>query len=604
MNRNIRFFHYIHKVENWLVVAGLFFMALLPITETISRIVGTVGITGSTDYVRHLTLWIGFMGAMLAAREGKHLSLHGCIDVLPHNGSKRIIRIITTSITVAVSGLLAFAGLNFVLSEFASSTQIAGWMPQWIAIIIMPVSLAFISLRFLLRSSEHWTGRVATAAISILLIIIVYVLSSHDINCILIPGIILLIIAAIAGIPIFTVIGGVALLLFYSDGISIAAIPVEAYRIVASPVLSTVPLFTLAGYILAEGGASRRFVRLFRALLGWMPGGVAVTTVCVCTFFTTFTGASGVTILALGGILLPVLLENGFKKQFSIGLLTATGSLGLLFPPCLPVIFYGVVSHIAIDKLFLAGIVPGMLLLASICLYGVKHSLKSSVKSEPFRWEEAWSALWESKWEVLLPIVVLIGIFGGYTTLVEASAITTIYAFITECFIYKDLPIRTCLVPAFIKSATLVGAIMIILSVAMGLTNYMVDAQIPLMAAEWVRSAIHSRFVFLMILNLFLLIVGCFMDIFSAIMVVVPLIIPMAEVFNINPLHLGIIFLSNLELGYLTPPVGMNLFLSSFRFERPLTEVYRDTLPFFLLMLVVVLLITYMPFLTLCLIGE
>lgn len=603
MNRYIPAFRWIHRGENWLVVTGLFLMALFPITETISRIIGTVGIPGSTDYVRHLTLWIGFMGAMLAAREGKHLSLHGGIDVLPHM-TQSIIRISTASITIAVSGSLAMAGLNFVLSEVASSTQIAGWMPQWIAIIIMPIGFAFISLRFLLRSSDQWTGRAATAVISILLIMIVCVLSSQDINCILIPGIILLIIAGIAGTPIFAVIGGIALLLFISDGISIAAIPVEAYRIVASPVLTTVPLFTLAGYILAEGGASRRFVRLFRALLGWMPGGVAVATACVCTFFTTFTGASGVTILALGGILLPVLLKNGFKKQFSIGLLTATGSLGLLFPPCLPVIIYGVTSHVAIDKLFLAGIIPGMLLLASICLYGVKHSLKTSVKSEPFRWEEAWSALWESKWEVVLPIVVMIGIFGGYTTLVEASAITAIYALITECFIYKDLPIRTGLIPAFIKSATLVGAIMIILSVAMGLTNYMVDAQIPLLAADWVRSTIHSRIGFLIILNLFLIVVGCFMDIFSAIMVVVPLIIPMAEVFNINPYHLGIIFLANLELGYLTPPVGMNLFYSSFRFERPLTKVYRDTLPFFLIMLVVVLLITYVPSLTLILVGT
>ena len=602
MNKYIQMFRLIHGIENWLVVTGLFLMAIFPIIETISRIIGIVGITGSTDYVRHLTLWIGFMGAMLAAREGKHLSLHGGIDMLPHK-AKRIIGIITTSIAIAVSGSLAMAGLKFVLSEAASPTRIAGWIPQWIAMIIMPLGFVFISLRFLLRSSDHWPGRVATAVGSILLIMIVYLLSSQGINCFLIPGLILLIMAGIAGSPIFAVIGGIALLLFFSDDISVAAIPVEAYRIVASPVLPTVPLFTLAGYILAEGGASRRFVRLFRALLGWMPGGAAVAAACVCTFFTTFTGASGVTILALGGILLPVLLKNGFNRQFSIGLLTATGSLGLLFPPCLPVIFYGVVSHTAIDKLFLAGIIPGMLLLIAISLYGMKHGLRSSSKRAPFRLKEARSAIWESKWEIALPIVVLISIFGGYTTLVEASAITAIYALITECFIYRDIQIRTGLVPSFVKSATLVGGIIVILSVAMGLTNYMIDAQIPLKAADWVRSTIDSRIVFLLILNLFLLVVGCLMDIFSAIMVIVPLIIPMAEVFNINPLHLGIIFLSNLELGYLTPPVGMNLFLSSFRFERPLTNVYRDTVPFFLLMLIVVLLITYVPSLTLVIAG-
>jgi len=603
MNRYIQALRWIHGVENWLVVTGLFFMGLFPIIETIFRSIGIVGITGSTDYVRHLTLWIGFTGAMIAAREGKHLSLHGGTNVLPHK-AKRIIKISTASITIAVSGSLAMAGLRFVLAEYASPTRVAGWMPQWIAVIIMPIGFASISLRFLLRSSDHWPERVVTAIGSILLIIIAYVMSSKEINCFLIPGLILLIIAGIAGSPIFAVIGGIALLLFFSEGVSVAAIPVEAYRIVASPVLPTVPLFTLAGYILAEGGASRRFVRLFRALLGWMPGGAAVAAACVCTFFTTFTGASGVTILALGGILLPVLVQNGFNKQFSIGLLTATGSLGLLFPPCLPVIFYGVVSHTAIDKLFLAGIIPGMLLLLAISLYAMKQGLRSSIKPAPFRLREACSAIWESKWEIALPIIVLISIFGGYTTLVEASAITAIYALITECFIYRDVKIRTGLIPSFIKSATLIGGIMVILSVAMGLTNYMVDAQIPLLAADWVRSTIHSRIVFLLILNLFLLVVGCLMDIFSAIMVVVPLIIPMAEVFNINPLHLGIIFLSNLELGYLTPPVGMNLFLSSFRFDRPLTNVYRDTVPFFLLMLVVVLLITYVPSLTLLLAGK
>ena len=597
MNRPVRAFQLIHGIEDWLVATGLFLMAFFPLAETLFRIVGIVGLTGSTDYVRHLTLWIGFMGAMLAARESKHLSLHSGIDCLPLN-VKRIVRISTSAISTAVSVALAVAGMQFVISESASTVQIAGWMPQWIALIIMPVGFACIAIRFLLRSSDRWQGRIITSILSMLLIAAAFMLLSQGTGSLL-PWFILLILAAIAGSPIFVVIGGMALILFLSNGISIAAIPVEAYRIVASPVLPTVPLFTLAGYILAEGGASRRFVRLFRAILGWMPGGAAVAAVCVCTFFTTFTGASGVTILALGGILLPVLLKNGFSDKFSVGLLTATGSLGLLFPPSLPVIFYGVVSHTAIDKLFLAGIVPGMLLLAAISLYAVRKGLKSTVKAAPFRWEEAWSALWESKWEVALPIVVFISIFGGYTTLVEASAITAIYAIVTECFIYKDIRIRTGLVPAFIKSATLVGGILIILSVAMGLTNYMVDAQIPLLAADWVKSTIHSRLVFLLILNIFLLVVGCLMDIFSATMVVVPLIIPISQVFNINPLHLGIIFLANLELGYLTPPVGMNLFLSSFRFERPLTSVYRDTVPFFLLMLAVVLLITYVPSLTL-----
>jgi tripartite ATP-independent transporter DctM subunit len=603
MKRGIHPFQLIHGFENWLVAIGLFLMAFFPIIEIGSRVMGIVGLTGTTDYVRHLTLWVGFLGAILTAREERHLSIHTGIDALPER-LKRIIKISTTVVATAVCASLAWAGLEFVRSEYSTPTQIAGWIPQWVAIIIIPIGFGFVTLRLIWHSSDHWSGRIISATGPILAIAIGFLLTPIQIADLLIPGLILLIIAGIVGSPIFSVLGGIALLLFMAEDISVAAIPIEAYRIVASPILPTVPLFTLAGYILAEGGASRRLVRLFRALLGWMPGGVAVAATCVCTFFTIFTGASGVTILALGGLLLPVLVKNGFKKRFSIGLLTSTGSLGLLFPPCLPVIFYGVISHTPIDKLFLAGIIPGMLLLIVISLFGVQQGLRSSIKPTPFNWREAGSALWESKWEVALPFVALFGIFGGFTTIVEASAITVIYALITECFIYKDIRIKTDLIPAFIKTATIVGGILIILSVAMGLTNYMVDAQIPLRAADWVRANIECRIVFLLMLNLFLLMIGCLMDIFSAIMVVVPLIIPMGEVFDIHPLHLGIIFLANLELGYLTPPVGLNLFLSSFRFERPLIMVYRDTIPFFLLLLSVVLLITYVPSLTLFLAGE
>ncbi len=603
MNRGIGRVRQLHGFENWLVSVGLFLMAFFPLIEIGSRVMGIAGLAGTTDYVRHLTLWIGFLGAVLTAREDRHLSLHAGVDFLPER-LKRIVKIGSTVIATAVCGALAWAGLEFVRSEYSSPVLIAGWIPQWVAIVIMPISFGLVALRLIWHSSEHWSGRIIAAMGPILAVAIGLLVTPMQAANLLIPGLVLLIIAGIVGSPIFSIIGGIALLLFFVEGISVAAIPVEAYRIVASPILPSVPLFTLAGYILAEGGASRRFIRLFRALLGWMPGGVAVAAACVCTFFTTFTGASGVTILALGGILLPVLIQNGFKKRFSIGLLTTTGSLGLLFPPCLPVIFYGVISHSPIDKLFLAGIIPGMLLLIVISLFGVQQGLRSSIKPTPFEWREACSALWESKWEVALPFVALFGIFSGLTTLVETSAIIVIYALIAECFIYKDLRIKTDLIPVFIETATLVGGILIILSVAMGLTNYMVDAQIPLRAADWVRANIESRIVFLLILNLFLLVVGCLMDIFSAIMVVVPLIVPMGEVFNIHPLHLGIIFLANLELGYLTPPVGLNLFLSSFRFNRPIIKVYRDTIPFFLLLLVVVLLITYVPSLTLFIAGK
>lgn len=603
MNSAAGVFAWGHRVENRLMAMGLFLMVLLPLIETLSRATGLVGLTGSTDYVRHLTLWTGLMGAMIASRDDKHLSLQAGIDFLPGK-IRGATRAATSAFTGAVSGALALAGMRVVYLEYASPVRIAGWLPQWGALVILPVGFGMIFFRSLLNAHPGWKGRLPAVAGALVLFLAARLLLSTAAGWGLLAGIVLVLIFAISGAPIFAVIGGIALLLFASEGVSIAAIPVESYRIVASPVLPTVPLFTLAGYVLAEGGASRRFVRLFRALLGWMPGGTAIAAACVCTFFTTFTGASGVTILALGGILLPVLLQNGFEKGFSTGLLTATGSLGLLFPPCLPVIFYGVVSHTAIDKLFVAGTLPGILLLLAVSLYGVWHGRRQTAEPVRFNWREAGAALWESKWEAALPVVVITGIFGGFTTMVEASAITSIYAIITECFIYRDIDFRTGLMPAFIKSGTLVGGIMIILSVAMGLTNYLVDAQVPMQAADWVRATIHSRLLFLLILNIFLLVVGCLMDIFSAIMVVVPLILPMAEVFGIAPIHLGIIFLANLELGYLTPPVGMNLFLASFRFELPLSKVYRSTVPFFLLLLVVVMLITYVPSLTLVFVGN
>ncbi len=598
MKQHIHLIQWAYRFENGLVAIGLFLMAFIPLIEILSRIAGYAGLSGSTEYVQHLTLWVGFLGAILAAKEGRHLSMLAGVDLLPER-IKHNINIGTTVVSTAVCGSLLWAGLELVHAEYGVAKPIAGWLPQWIAIIIMPIGFGMVALRLIWHSSDHWMGRSVAAMGPGVAALLGFFLTPGQAAGLLIPGLITLVVAGILGSPIFIVIGGSALLLFFAGDVPVATIPVEAYRIVTSPVLPTIPLFTLAGFILAEGGASHRFVRLFRALFGWIPGGAAVAAAFVCAFFTTFTGASGVTILALGGLLYPVLLQNGFKKRFAVGLLTSTGSLGLLFPPSLVVILYGVIAKVPIDRLFIAGFVPGMLLLIAISMFGIRQGLRSEIECKPFQWTEAISALWESRWEIALPFIVIFSIFGGYTTPVEAAAITVIYALITQCLIHRDIKFSSGLLPIFIKSATLAGGILIILSVAMGLTSYLVDAEIPVKAAGWVKEHIESRLVFLLMLNLFLLLIGCLMDIYSAIVVVLPLIIPMGEAFAINPLHLGIIFLSNLELGYLTPPVGINLFLSSYRFERSLVQVYRDTIPFFLLLFVVVLLITYVPFLTL-----
>jgi tripartite ATP-independent transporter DctM subunit len=351
----------------------------------------------------------------------------------------------------------------------------------------------------------------------------------------------------------------------------------------------------LTGYLLAEGGASRRLVRLFRALFGWMPGGLAIATTLVCAFFTTFTGASGVAILAVGGVLLPVLLKNGYGERFSFGLLTSTGSIGLLFPPSLAVILYGVVSHVPIPDLFMAGIIPGFLMIAVVCVLGVREAVRAKVPRPSFNGREALSALWESKWEISLPAVVLVGIFGGFTTLTEAAALTVVYALGVETMIHRDLHLTRDVPAILVKCVTLIGGVFVILGVAMGLSNYLVDAEVPMQAAAWVKAQVDSRILFLLALNLFLLIVGCFMDIFSAIVVVVPLIVPISQVFGIHPLHLGMIFLVNLELGYLTPPLGLNLFLAAYRFDRPGVSIYRSAVPFLLVLVLVVLVVTYVP---------
>ncbi len=581
--------------EDWLTATALLALGILPVLELALRTFFDTGIPGSSGYVQHLTLWVGFLGAMIASREHSHLTLSGGAAFLPRY-LQRTGTVFAATVSTAVASGLFWASLQFVRAEVASPSHIAGFLPIWAVELILPLGFAVVALRFIAQAGDWRARRLALlgipAAVSAVLM-----LPLHG-STLLWPAIASLLLAAVLGAPVFVALGGVALLCFVAEGVNVASIPVETYRIIVSPSIPTIPLFALAGYILAEGRTSQRLVRLFRALFGWMPGGLPIAATLVCAFFTTFTGASGVTILALGGLLLPVLLQSGYLERFSVGLLTATGSIGLLFPPSLPVILYGVVAHVPIPDLFKAGILPGILMIAAVCVFGALEGIRSKTPRPGFSTCEAIAALWESKWEILLPVIALVGIFGGFCTLIEAAAVTVVYALVVETMIYQDLHLVRDLPRVLVKCVTLVGGVFIILGVAMGLTNYLVDAEVPAKAAMWVQSHVHSRMLFLLGLNGFLLIVGCLMDIFSAIVVVVPLILPISQVFGINPLHLGMIFLANLELGYLTPPVGMNLFLASYRFEKPLIQVYRDAVPFLLLLLVVVLLITYIPTLT------
>ncbi|MBI4168531.1 MAG: TRAP transporter large permease subunit [Acidobacteria bacterium] len=472
-----------------------------------------------------------------------------------------------------------------------------GRVPLWVVQLILPIGFGLVAIRLLRHSSYKLPGRFA-ALLLVGAVIWIVLRPPVPRGSLVVPAFISLLAATALGAPVFTALGGAALILFWAADVPIASIPVETYRLVVSPMLPTIPLFTLAGYFFAEGGASRRLVRVFHALAGWVRGGPAIVTALVCAFFTSFTGASGVTILALGGLLMPVLLAERYSERNSLGLLTAAGSLGLLFPPSLPVILYGIVSHTPIDRMFLGGFLPGILMVGLTAWWGRRQGAKSRVPSTRFDPREARRALWEAKWELLLPVVVLVGLFGGFATLVEAAALTALYAFIVETCVYRDLKIKKDVLRVMTECGILVGGVLLILGVALGFTNYLVDAEVPARAVSWVKGAIDSPLVFLLLLNVFLLIVGCLMDIFSAIVVVVPLIAPIGEAFGINPIHLGIIFLANMELGYLTPPVGMNLFLASYRFGKPLPEVYRSVIPMLLVLLAGVFIITYVPALT------
>lgn len=416
-------------------------------------------------------------------------------------------------------------------------------------------------------------------------------------------GLLAIIGLALVGMPLFTVLAAMTFLFYRDAGIDAGSVAVEMYRLAEAPLLIAIPMFTFAGYLLAESRAPQRLVALSRAALGWMPGGLAVVALVACAIFTAFTGASGVTIIAVGGLLLPALLAERYTERFSYGLLTTSGSLGLLFPPSLPIIIYGYVAAVSVDKLFAAGVIPGILLVVLLTLYAMRSAVRSGVPRQRFSWGELRRMLRASAFEVPLPFVIIGGIYSGLVTVVEAASLTAVYALVVEVLIYRDIKPRD-LVRILSESMVLVGGILIIIAVALALTNYFIDAEIPNHIFDWTQEHVHSKWGFLLLLNVFLLLIGCLMDEFSAIIVVVPLIVPVAEKYGIDPVHLGIIFLTNLEMSYSIPPVGLNLFIASLRFGRPVLDLYRASVPFLGLYLVVLLLVTYFPQLSLWLVHA
>ena len=574
-------------------------MVVLPLAEIVWRLAFKAGIPASGPIVKNLTLWVGFLGAAVAAREGRMLAL-ATGKLMPEGRWREVASVFAATVAAFVSALLAQASAELVLVERDGGMEIGGGIKVWWVELVLPLAFTLIAVRVAMGASARWPGRI----VPLLGVVAGFVLGFKEESLLFghsawIP--IAVILAAIAlGAPLFVGLGGAALALFLAESVPSAAIPVETYRLAVNPSLAALPLFTLAGFVLAEGKhASVRLLRLFRAFFGWIPGGTAAVTAVVCAFFTIFTGGSGVTILALGGLLLPALVADGYRDKFALGLVTASGSNGLLWPPALPLILYSIVAEIPYENLFIAGAIPGLIMLAMIVAWGVREGRRAKVKQIPWDAREAVAALWEAKWEVLLPVLVLGAIFSGIATIVESAAIAALYALVTQFLIHRDLSVRRDLLRVLQQCALLFGGVLVILGVAVGLTSYLIDAQVAARVTEWAQQTIHSKLVFLLALNALLVLVGALMDIYSAIYVIVPLIVPVGLAFGIDPVHLGIIFIANAELGYLMPPVGENLFLSSYRFERPLFEVARASVPFIIMMTIGVLLITYVPALTL-----
>ena len=420
----------------------------------------------------------------------------------------------------------------------------------------------------------------------------------------------LLVVMALFGAPLFTVILAAALLGFYNNGVDLSVIAIEIYRIASTPILLALPLFTFAGYLLAEGNTSTRLVKLTSAFIGWMPSGLAIVSFFTCAFFTAFTGASGVTIVALGALLYPALKEAGYQEKYSLGLVTTSGSLGLLLPPSLPLILFAIIAQqmgygeqVAITDLFVAGLLPAFLMLALLSAWSLWYNRNDPIPKESFSLAHVKTAVWEARWEVPLPVFVLGGIYSGYFAVSEAAAVTALYVLVMEVFLYKEISLKE--LPKIMRESMLmVGGILLILGVSLALTNYLVDAEVPSKLFELIQDNIKSKIGFLLTLNIVLLILGAILDIFAALVIMVPLILPVAMQYGIHPIHLGIIFLANMQIGYFTPPVGMNLFIASYRFNKPITELYQATIPFMLVLLVALVFITYIPELSLMFISD
>ena len=590
----------LNRAIDWLCLSLFFILISFPIFQILGRYINFFSIPASQEIVQHMTLWIGFIGAVIAARSNKLLSV---VREPVFKSMKKVSlpQFFVHIFSLSVVFVLSVSYLKMIQIGFQYPDYIAPFIPTWFAQSIIPVGLILIWYQMILTSSSDLKYRLFVSIFSMIPTMILYFWQFPLSNPFLLwSKVIFSIILVAFGLPIFILLASLSIFFFLSEPSEwatnydlISTISDSAYRIVVSPTLAAIPIFTLAGYILAESNISDRLIKFFKASLGWLPGSTVLIVVLLCAFFTALTGGSGVTILALGAILYPILIHDGYSKRFSLGIITTAGSLGLLFPPSLPAIIYSVTAGINPLELFRQALIPAIFLMSIMFFYGLYMRPKNK-KIEKFVFKNAYDTANIAKWEIAIPLLIILSLFSGFATLVESAALLVLYVLTIELFVFKDISFDN-LPKIIIDCSTLVGGVLIILGFAMGFTGYLVDAQIPLKILNFVQSTISSKIIFLLALNILLLIVGCLMDVFSAIIVVVPLIAPLATYFGIDPFHLAIIFIANLELGYITPPVGMNLYLSSYRFNKDMPTIYNATLPFFFIRLIGVLIITYIP---------
>ncbi len=593
--------NFLNKAIDWLCIFLFFIIISILIFKIPSRIFNFdfFSISSASEaIVNHANLWICFVGAIIAARSNKLLSV---VREPVFNSSNNFEwpKFFVHFFSVSTIFLLSISYLTIL--EF-DHKNIAPFIPTWFAKSIIPIGLILMWIQMLITSSSNLRYRLSLAFFSIIpTIVLFYYPYPFESNPIFLWFIVFFSTVLVAyGLPLFIYLALLPILFYSSEPQLIGSnmsiigdISDNAYTVLIKENLAAIPMFTLAGYILAESNISERLINFFKASVGWIPGSTVLIVIFLSTFFTALTGGSGVTILALGAVLFPILVRDGYSKRFSLGLITTAGSLGLLFPPSLPAIIYSVTAEINPLELFREAFIPAIFLMSIMFFYGLYMRPKNK-KTEKFNLARTIKAANVAKWEILIPILIVLSIYTGFATLVESAAILALYVLIVELYIFKDIKIND-LPKIVINCAKLLGGILIILGFAYGLTQYFIDIQFEQHILEFVKSSISSKIIFLLILNILLLIIGCLMDVYSAIIVVVPLIAPIALQFGIDPIHLAIIFIANLELGYITPPVGMNLYLSSFRFDKDMPTIYRATLPFFFIRLIGVLIITYIP---------